>query len=420
MATHTHTTNPSPNVLLNEDTPPTEEARAERISLLDLLAVLAERKRLISGITSIFAVGSVIVSLLLPVKYTATVTLMPPQQNTSLSSVLASQLGSLGGVAALAGGSLGMKNPNDMYVGMLTSRTVEDSMIHDFGLMDEYHARLISDARKKLENYAKIDGSTKDGLIHISVQDGSPQRAAELANGYVTEFQKLSSHLAVTEASQRRLFFEQQLEVAKNKLADAEEALKRTEQKTGLIQLDSQSRALIESAAALRAQIAAKEVQLQALGVYATSENSEYQQVQTELNVLRGQLAKLGGSESDAGSGLLVPKGQVPEVGLEYVRKLRDVRYYETIFDILARQFEVAKLDEAKEGSVIQVVDKAVPPDRRSSPQRTLIVALSTLVGLFLALVIALTQAAYQGLRSNTETGPKLDRLQRLLFGKAS
>jgi uncharacterized protein involved in exopolysaccharide biosynthesis len=328
MATHIHTTNPSPNVLLNEDTPPTEEARAERISLLDLLAVLAERKRLIFGITSIFAVGSVIVSLLLPVKYTATVTLMPPQQNTSLSSVLASQLGSLGGVAALAGGSLGMKNPNDMYVGMLTSRTVEDSMIHDFGLMDEYHARLISDARKKLENYAKIDGSTKDGLIHISVQDGSPQRAAELANGYVTEFQKLSSHLAITEASQRRLFFEQQLEVAKNKLADAEEALKRTEQKTGLIQLDSQSRALIESAAALRAQIAAKEVQLQALGVYATSENSEYQQVQTELNVLRGQLAKLGGSESDAGLGFLVPKGQVPEVGLEYVRKLRDVRYY--------------------------------------------------------------------------------------------
>lgn len=420
MATHTHTTNPTPDALLKEDTPPTEEARTERISLLDLLAVLAERKRLILGITSIFAVGSVVVSLLLPVKYTATVTLMPPQQNTSLSSVLASQLGNLGGVAALAGGSLGMKNPNDLYVGMLTSRTVEDSMIHDFGLMDEYHARLISEARKKLENYAKIDGSTKDGLIHISVQDGSPQRAAELANGYVTEFQKLSSHLAVTEASQRRLFFEQQLEVAKDKLADAEEALKRTEQKTGLIQLDSQSRALIESAAALRAQIAAKEVQLQALGVYATSQNSEYQQIQTELSVLRGQLAKLGGSESDTSSGLLVPKGQVPEVGLEYVRKLRDVRYYETIFDILARQFEVAKLDEAREGSVIQVVDKAVPPDRRSSPQRTLIVALSTLVGLFLALVIALTQAAYQGLRSNTETGPKLDRLQRLLFGKAS
>ena len=161
------------------------------------------------------------------------------------------------------------------------------------------------------------------------------------------EFRELSKHLAFTEAQQRAAFFQQQLEESKDNLANAEEALKRTEQTTGLIQLDSQAKALIESAAELRAQIAAKEVQIQAMQTYATGENAQVIQAQQELESMRGQLAQLGGSDESANS-LIVPKGKVPEAGLEYVRKLRDVKYYETIFDILARQFEIAKLDEAK------------------------------------------------------------------------
>lgn len=389
---------------------------SDEISLLDLLIVLAERRWTILTITLAFAVGALVISLILPKSYTGSVVLMPPQQNTSIGNALASQLGNLGSMASLAGGggSLGLKNPNDMYVAMLRSRTVEDAIVRKFGLMAEYHKRYLSDARKALEKHTTLDGNGKDGLIHIDVEDHDPQRAADLANGYVAAYRNLSANLAITEAGQRRLFFQQQLEQAKDNLADAEEALKKTEQTTGLIQLDSQARALIESAAGLRAQIAAKEVQIQALSTFATGENSQLVQAQQELDTLRGELAKLGGSE-DMPDSLIVSKGRVPEVGLEYVRKLRDVKYYETIFDILARQFEVAKLDEAKEGSVVQVVDPAIKPDRKSSPKRGLIVIVATFAGIFIGVFVALLQAGWAHMRSDPDSSAKLALLHRTL-----
>ncbi len=291
-------------------------------------------------------------------------------------------------------------------------------MVQHFGLMQEYHAKSPSDARKAFEGSATVDEGTKDGMIHISVQARDPRRAADIANGYVDQFRLQSQHLAISEASQRRLFFEQQLEQAKDNLANAEEAMKQTEQKTGVIQLDSQARALIESAASLRAQVAAKEVQMQGMRTYATGENSQMVQAQQELDSMRAQLAKLGGSEDSASGGLIVPKGQVPEAGLEYIRKLRDVKYYETIFDILARQFEVAKLDEAKQGALIQVVDPAVPPDRKSFPKRGLIVICATVIGFFMGLFAALFHAGFQRLQSDPEAGVKLHLLRDALSAK--
>ncbi|HWE84008.1 MAG TPA: GNVR domain-containing protein [Terracidiphilus sp.] len=388
-------------------------SKDNEVSVLDVLMVFAQRKRAILWITAVFAIGSVIISLLLPRRYTATVTLLPPQQNSSMASALAAQLGNLSGMAALTGGSLG-KNPNDMYVGMLRGRTVEDGMVTHFGLMQEYHAHFLSEARKKFEHYASVDGAAKDGMLHIAVVDPDPKRAAELANGYVQEFRDLSEHLAITEASQRRTFFERQLEQEKDKLADAEEALKKTEQQTGLIQLDSQAKALIETAASLRAQITAKQVQIESMETYATNQNSQVVQAEQELESLRAQLAKLGGSEAGEES-LIVPKGRVPEAGLEYVRKLRDVKYHETVFDILARQFEIAKLDEAKEGSVIQVVDAAVPPDKPSFPRKTVIVLGATGVGFIVAIFIALLQAGYERMTQNPETAVKIGMLRRAL-----
>jgi len=388
-------------------------AEDDEISLLDILIVLAERKLTIVWITVVFAVLAAIISLILPVKYTATVTLLPPQQNASLSAQLASQFGSFASVAALAGGGGSLlKNPNDMYVGMLRSRTVEDAMIDHFGLMGEYHQKYLSDARKKFEKYADIDGSGKDGLIHISIEDHDPQRAADLANGYVNQFRQLSQGLAITEAQQRRKFFEDQLKQANQNLADAEEALKETEQKTGLIQLDTQARALVESAAALRAQITAKEVQIQGMQTYATGENARLVEAEQELTSLRAQLAKLSGG-SDNPDNIIVPKGQMTAAGLEYVRRLRDIKYYETIFDILARQFELAKLDEAKEGAIIQVVDPAIKPDRRSFPKRSLIVVCALLAGFFVGIFVVLWQSALEHMRRDPETFSKLSALRR-------
>src|SRR5215813_736065 len=237
------------------------ERQGEEISTLDILIVLARRKWLIFKITIGFALIALLISLLLPKSYTATTTVLPPQQNSSISSTIMAQLGSFGSLGALAGSGMGLKNPNEIYVAMFKSRTVEDAMIRRFGLMSEYRQKYMSTARKAFENHSMVEAGTKDNLIRISVEDRDPKRAAEMANAYVQEYRNLSQHLAIGEAGQRRLFFEDQLEQAKDNLANAEEELKKTQQKTGMIQLDSQTRALIESAASLRAQITAKEVQ---------------------------------------------------------------------------------------------------------------------------------------------------------------
>lgn len=403
--------------------PPAPPAHAsakedDEISLLDLLIVLAERKRTIFWTTAVFAIVSIIVSLLLPKSYTATVTLLPPKESSSMSTMLASQLGSLGGLASLAGGSLGLKNPNDMYVAMFKSQTVEDGMVKRYGLMQEYHAKLLSDARKDFEHHATVDGNGKDGLLHISVEDHNPERAAELANGYVDQFRDLSQHLAITEAGQRALFFKQQLEQTKDQLADAEVALEQTEEKTGMIAVDSQARALIESAASLNAQIAAKQVQIQAMQTYATGQNAQLIQAEQELDSLRAQLAKLGGS-GDISAGIIVPKGKVPAASLDYIRRLRDVKYYDTIFNILAQQYELAKLDQAKEGALIQVVDPAIVPDRRSFPHRALIVIVATFAGFLIGVFAALVAAGMDRLKSEDETNAKLLYLKRMLSWRA-
>jgi uncharacterized protein involved in exopolysaccharide biosynthesis len=325
------------------------------------------------------------------------------------------QLGSsLGSVASLAGGSLGLKNPNDLQVAMLKSRTVEDAMLDRFHLMVLYNKKRRSDARKKFESFVDIDSGSKDGLIRLSVTDRDPQRAAEMANGYVEEFKRLSATLAVTEASQRRLFFEQQLSQAKDNLANAEEDLKKTGQKTGLMQLDSQTRATIGLLADLRGQIAAKEVEISGMRSFATGENPELQMAEQQLAGLRAQEQKMGAA-SEGASNALIPKGNMQEATIEYIRKIREVKYYETIFDLLARQYEVAKVDEAKQGSVVQVVDRAIVPDQKSSPQRTLIVVGAGIFGLFLGAVWAFASEGLTRLSNNPAEHSQLEALKRLI-----
>jgi tyrosine-protein kinase Etk/Wzc len=383
------------------------------LSVIDLLIVLAEGKRIIFAVTAGFAIVAIILSLIMPKSYTATVTLLPPQESNSMGSTLSSQLGSM---AALLGGGLGIKNTNDTYVGLFKSEAVENRMVEHFGLMQEYDKKFLSDARTAFESHVKLDGSGKDGMIHISIVDKDPVRAAELTNGYVDQFRLLSENIAITEASQRRLFFQKELEKTKDELATAEEALKQTESATGVMQVDMQARALTESASSLRGQIAAKKVQIQGMSSYATGENYQLTQAENELASLRAQLAKVGGSEDSPGSELIIPKGKVPEAGLEFIRKQRDVKYYEAIFDIIARQFEAAKLDEAKEGAIIQVVAPATVPDRRSSPKRALIVIVATFVGLFFGVLFALLRGALQYVKQDPEMNFKLEHLRRALF----
>jgi uncharacterized protein involved in exopolysaccharide biosynthesis len=383
--------------------------REEEISLFDLSLVIVRKRRLIGKIALGMTVVGVITSLLLPVRYTTSTSILPPQQGSSAGAALMAQLGNLGSVASMASG-LSLKNPNDLQVAMLKSRTVEDAMVDRFHLIELYKRKRQSDARKKFESMVDIDNGSKDGLIRISVTDGDARRAADMANAYVDEFRKLSATLAVTEASQRRLFFEQQLGQAKDNLAAAEEELKKTEQKTGLIQLDSQTRASIELIADLRGQIAAKEVQISAMRSFATGENPDLQMAEQQLAGLRSQEEKMGAA-SEKSPNALVPKGNMQEAGIEYIRKLRDVKYFETIFDMLARQYEIAKVDEARQGAVVQVVDRAVVPDRRSSPQRTLIVIGAALFGIFAGIIWAF---ATEGLAKLTNDPAQQVQLEAL------
>ena len=386
--------------------------RTDEISLLDLLVAIGRGRRIVVITTSVTLLIGILLAFLLPKKYTAETTLLPPQQQNSLSSMLASSLGGLGAVASLTGHGFGLKNPNDMYVAMFRSRTVEDAMIRKYGLMREYHAKLLSGARKAFQNASKVDGSSKDGLIHISVTDRNPQRAAQLANGYVAEFRELSNHLAVTGAAQRRMFFQQQMQAAKDKLTKAEEALVQTEEKSGVFEVTGQARALIEAGTNLKAQIAAKEVEIQGMESFAAPDNPNLVQAKLELKAYQRQLAKLAGRGGNSSDELILSKGQIPKAGLDYIRKYRDVQYYQTIFDILAKQFEIAKLDEAREGALIQVVDPAIPPDHKSSPKRLLILVGSFAGGLFLGVFLALTNAGLEHLNQNPETRQQLQNLK--------
>lgn len=349
--------------------------------------------------------------MVLPIHYTAETSILAPQEPSSLGAGLMSQLGGLG---ALAVSTQGLKNPSDLQVALLKSRTIEDAMLDRFHLMDLYRIKLRSSARKKLETAVDIEGATKDGLIHISVTDGNAQRAADLANGYVDEFKKFSSTLAVTEASQRRLFFEQQMVGAKDNLAKAEEDLKATGQKTGLIQLDAQARSAIELVSQLRAQIAAKEVEINAMRSFETADNPELQIAEQQLAGMRAQEQKMGAS-SEGATNALIPKGNLQQSSIEYIQKLRDVKYYETIFDLLARQYEIAKVDEARQGATVQIVDRAVVPDRRSSPKRTLIVLGFAFLGLILGIVWALASESLFRISRNPGERSRLEALKGLI-----
>jgi uncharacterized protein involved in exopolysaccharide biosynthesis len=381
---------------------------------LDLLVIFARNRRFIVIFTAVAAALAIVISLVVTKRYTAETSVLPPQQNSMSSALLSQFSGSAGPLASLAGGglsSLGLKNSDAIYIAMLHSRTVEDEMVKQFDLLHRYKVKKMSDARKVFESNSKAEADTKDSLIHISVEAPSPQLAADMANTYVDDFRNLSATLAVTEAGQRRLFFENQLVDAKNKLEDAEEALKKAELTTGMIQPDNQSRAMIESAASIRGEIVGTQVQLQSMGSFATEDNPDVIVLKQRLAALQSQLQQLTGN-SAADSNLFVPKGKIPEAALVYVRDLREVKYREVIFDAIARQLEMAKLDEARQGAVIQIMDPAIPPDKRSFPKRTIIVIAVTFLAFCIACAITLFREKVRSLHESEVEHQKLVELR--------
>lgn len=365
--------------------------------LLDFLIVLGRHRKLVIGLPIVTGLAAMIVSLLMTPIFTSTTTILPPQQQGS--GMATAMLGQLGGLAA-ASSIAGLKNPNDLYIGMLESRTVADALISRFKLKERYKVVTMDDARLALAKVSDIASSKRNDLISISVFDKDPEFAADLANAYVDELTNLTKTRAVTDASRRRLFFEKQLAEAKNQLTDAEVALRKTQEKTGMIEPDAQVQAIISTAAQLKATIASKEVEIAAMRVFATDQNPDILRTREELRGLQAQLNKLEKNEpSNKGSDFMVPTRKLPEVGVEYVRRLRDVKYYETLFDLLAKQYEIARIDEARDSSMIQQLDKAVPAERKSKPKRAQITIIGLIGGTLLGVLFAFLRELYTSSR---------------------
>lgn len=381
----------------------------DEISLLDLATTLGEEKKLIFGLPFVAGIVAIVVSLLLTPIFTAKTTLLPPQSGGGGGAAAA--LAQLGGLAGLAGISAGGTTA-DTVVSMLKSRSAKDEIIDRFQLTERYEAEMRQDVYLGLDKRVRVSSDKKSGLITIEVDDEDPAFAANMANAYYEVLKGLMTRVAVTEAQQRRVFFEEQFAKAKEDLGNAEVALKETQERTGLVELKSQAEATIGAVARLRAEIAQREVQLSAMRTFATAENSDYRRVLAELGGLRNELKKLdkGGSGGDLG---LVSAGNLPEQGLEYVRAFREVKYQEAIFEIMAKQYELAKIDEAKDGGNVQQLDTAIPPERKSKPKRAIIVIASVLAAGFLAVLIALLRGALRNSGSNPETLSKLRALKR-------
>ena len=390
-----------------------DRAAEQKIDIAELAIVLLRGKKIILRfMLASLILAVIIVYLILKPTYTAEAMFLPPQTSPgSAMSQVAGQLGSLGAMSVFGG----LKSPGDVYVGILGSRTVTDRLIERFGLQTVYKTKKLSDTEKVLRSNSKF-ASGKDTLITITVEDHDPKRAADLANGYLDALHEQDGRLALTEAGQRRLFFEKQLEREKDALEDAEVELKKTQEQTGLIAPSGQAQVEIEAIAQLRAEIASRQVTLSALRQGATDQNPQVVRLMTEVTDLQNQLQRLQNDNGKLQRGnVQAPTAMVPALALEFVRKQREVRYHEVLFDLLSRQYEAAKLDESKESPVLQVVDRAIEPDKKSGPPRMLLLIASCLLGFLGGAVWVIVHAAYAKMLAEPKSAAKLEELRQAI-----
>jgi uncharacterized protein involved in exopolysaccharide biosynthesis len=346
------------------------------LSIMKAVAVVASNWKLLtvgSLSTGLIALG---IAFAIPPTFTASTSFLTPQQQQSAASSILSSLGALSG---LAGGSVPMNTPADQYVALMKSATVSDHIVEHFKLLDVYGLKYNVDARRALSGNVRFTIGKKDGLISIEVDDKDPKRAADIANRYVEELRLMTGTLAMTEAQQRRKFFESQLQQTQQKLVQAQQALEASGFTQGA--LKAEPKAAADSYARLKAEITSAEVRLQTMRGTLSETAPEMVQQQRALTALKGELAQLERTSSSS-------------AGPDYVGKYREFKYQETLFDVFARQYELARADESREGSLIQVIDKATPPERKSKPKRGFVAATTTLVtALVLALGLVLRQA---------------------------
>ena len=377
----------------------------DKISLLDLLQVVADNLRLLVVGPLLVGLVALAIAFQLTPTFIATTKFVPPQQQQSAAVAMLQGLGALG---SLAGAASGLKNPADQYVAFLKSRSLQDVLIERFKLMQRYDKKFREDTRLALSANTLV-GTGKDGLITIDVGDTDPQFAAQLANAYVEELGLLLNRIALTEAQQRRVFFEKQLAATKDNLVKAEQALKTSGVNSSALKASPQ--AAVEGLAKLQAVVSAQEIKLASMRGYLAESSPAFKQAQIEMSAMRGQLARAE-KETPAAAG----------DSSDYIAKFRDFKYHETLLDLFAKQYEMARVDESREGAIIQVVDLAQPPERKSKPKKAQIAMLATLVTALVLLLFVFVRQATRNARQNPALAGKMDKLGSALnhaIGKA-
>jgi uncharacterized protein involved in exopolysaccharide biosynthesis len=386
---------------MNDQTTTPDDDEAE-INVLELVAALGEHKRLLFGIPVLTTAIALVYALTATPIYTATAVILPPQQQTTTNAMLAS----LGSLAALAGGGdAGGPNSSTIYVAFMNSHSVEDEVIQKLDLQQRYHTRLLADARRRLEGSVNVTSSKATGLITIAAADTDPVFAAKLANTEVDALHDLLGRLAITNAQQRRVFFEQQIALTEKALAAADAKFRQLSAQGGLSVTETLATVSVSTSAELRAQIAAKEVELASARQFATERNPDLQRLSSELAAMHAQLDKI------EGGGAQVAK--TSPAGEAAIAALRDLKTQQAVLDVMIQQYEMAKIDEAREGPTLQKVDIATPPEYRSTPKRGPIVIFGAIAGLVLGFVAAFARYAWQKAEADPETGAKLTALKK-------
>jgi tyrosine-protein kinase Etk/Wzc len=393
-----------------------DASEEQGIDLLEVATLLLlEKKTILKFTVAASLLTALIVFVIMKPTFTAQATFLPPQNapGSGLSQI-ANQLGSIAAMGALGG----LKSSGDVYLGILGSRAIADRIVKQFDLQNVYKLRRLSDTEKELKSKSSFVLG-KDTLITISVEDHDPKRAADMANTYLDALREQNGKLALTESAQRRYFFEQQLEREKNELADAEVDLRKTQEQTGLIAPNGQAQMEIDSMAQVRAQITSLQVELAAVKQGATNENPQVVRLQTQISGLEQQLQRLQSDPAKRQPGSVeVPTVKVPELALQYVRKQREVKYHETLFELLARQYETARLDESRDAPVLQIIDRATIPDKKSGPHRALLVLAAAIFGFILGVIWVLLRRAIESLHQNPATAGQFSALRSAARGK--
>lgn len=374
------------------------------VHLLDYLVILAKHSRMIIIASAAVTVLTYFYLFCAPNSYKATARLLPPQQNLTLSAQLLDSLGARvspgagaggGGMGGMAASLLGLKSPGDLYVAMMTSNTVLEHVIARFQLMKLYKTKSLEDASKALRSNTKVNLNKIDGLIGVEVTSTSPKLSAEMADAFIEELDRLLQGLAIQEAKGRSTFLEKERLQASQNLTKAEESVRLFSEKNSVLQIDTQTKGAIEYVARLRAEIDTREVSLQVLRQQATPFNYDMVRVETEIKGLKEKLRSAESQLENCVSNVCMPTSKAPGLGLEYLRLFREAKFQESLYQMFTRLVEVARLDMVRDVAVVQVLDSAMPPERRSN-KRLLPALLAGIYTFFIMIFIAVGQEYWQ------------------------